>query len=420
VGPVRTPNAARGLALWRAATAVIFLLFGTALGTWTARVPAIKHGLGLDDRQLSIALLGLAAGAITGMQLAGRFVDRFGARAVLVPAALLEGVLLVPTAYVRGVAGLAAALFVFGVGHGCLNISMNAEALAVQRAAGRPIISSFHAVYSIGGFLGAAVGGFFASADVGPRVTFLCVGAGVLLVAAVFLRTMRRWPAEAPPRVTEASPAGPMHGIFALGLLAFCALVGEGAAADWSAVHLRDNLHAGPGLAAAGYAAFSVAMTVGRLVGDRLAARFGSVRLVQVSALLAAAGLGAGLLIGRPWSAVAGWACFGAGLSCIAPQIFSAAGNRNPAQAGRALARVVGLGYAGFLAGPALIGLASGVVGLPVALGVPVLLATAVAASAVILRAPERVGPDRPGLAGPSGAEPPEAAGVAPRRDPPP
>ncbi|AGL18960.1 MFS transporter [Actinoplanes sp. N902-109] len=380
-----------GLLRWRVATSVIFLLFGAALGAWTARVPAIKHDLGLSDRQLSLALLGLAAGAITGMQLAGRFVDRFGARAVLAPAALAEGVLLVPTAYVPGVVGLFLALFVFGVGHGCLNIAMNAEALRVQQAWARPVISSFHAVYSIGGFAGAAVGGLFASAGVGARVTFLCVGAGVLLVAAVAARVVALSPAPAAAHPEEAA-AGPLRGVLTLGALAFCVLVGEGAAADWSAVYLRDNLHAGAGTAALGYAAFAGAMTAGRLVGDRFVARWGAVAVVRASGLLATTGLGGALLIGEPWAAAAGWACFGAGLSGIAPQIFSVAGARNPAQQGRALARVVGMGYAGFLAGPVLIGLASGPVGLPAALGIPVALAAVVALSAGVLRVGSRSG----------------------------
>ncbi|WP_067499508.1 MFS transporter [Actinoplanes sp. TFC3] len=375
---------------WRVATSVIFLLFGAVLGAWTARVPAVKHDLGLSDRALSIALLGLAAGAITGMQLSGRLVDRFGARAVLLPAALAEGVLLVPTAYVPGMLALALALFVFGVGHGMLNIAMNAEALVVQRAWGRPIISSFHAVYSIGGLLGAAIGGLFASAAVSARVTFLCVGATVVLVAAVALHTIHSAPSQPALEVTE-TPAGPLRGVVALGLLAFCVLVGEGAAADWSAVYLRDNLHAGAGTAAVGYAAFAGAMTAGRLVGDRFVARWGAVRVVQASGLLATVGLGGALLVGEPWAAAIGWGCFGLGLSCIAPQVFSVAGDRNPGQEGRALARVVGLGYAGFLAGPLLIGLASGPVGLPGALAVPVLLAAAVAGSARILRTPARV-----------------------------
>ncbi|HWB38133.1 MAG TPA: MFS transporter, partial [Rugosimonospora sp.] len=179
-----------------------------------------------------------------------------------------------------------------------------------------------------------------------------------------------------------------LQGVLFLGVLAFCALVGEGAAADWSAVYLRDNLTSSAGFAAAGYAAFAGAMTLGRIFGDRLGTRLGPVLLVRASGILAAAGLGVALLVGRPWAGVVGFACLGAGMSCIAPQVFSAAGARNPTRAGRALARVVTMGYAGFLAGPVLIGGAATLVGLPRALAVPVLLAGFVALTATALRAP--------------------------------
>jgi predicted MFS family arabinose efflux permease len=372
----------------RIGTATLFLLFGAALGAWTARVPAIKHAIGASDGRLSLALLALAAGAITGMQLAGRLVDRFGGPKVFVPTALAEGVLLVPTAYAGRLWSLALALFVFGVSHGALNIAMNANAVLVQRAYGRPIMSSFHAVYSIGGLLGAAVGGLFARADLGPRPTFLAVGAVVLALAVwadlwAPLRTQA--PAETEP-VVAAEPDGRLRGVYLLGVLAFCALVGEGVAADWSAVYLKDNLATSAGFAAAGYAAFAGAMTLGRVFGDRLTTRLGSVWLVRASGLLAAVGLGAALLAGQAWAGVVGFACLGAGMSCIAPQVFTAAGDRNPQRAGRALARVVSMGYAGFLAGPVLIGGAATLVGLPVALGIPVVLALFVAASAVALR----------------------------------
>ncbi len=371
----------------RLGTALLFLLFGFALGAWTARVPAVKHAVGAGDGRLSLALLALAAGAITGMQLAGRLVDRYGAARVFIPTALAEGLLLIPTGYAGRVTTLAAALFAFGVGHGALNIAMNANAVRVQRAYRRPVMSSFHAVYSVGGLLGAAVGGLFAHAGVGPRGTFLAVGAAVLALAGAAVR----WaplPASAagPDAAAPAAPGARLVGVYALGLLVFCALVGEGAAADWSAVYLRDDLGAAAGFAAAGYAAFAGAMTLGRVAGDRLTTLLGPVRLVRGCGLLAAAGLGVALLVGRQWAAVVGFACLGAGASCIAPQANTAAGARNPASPGRALARVVSMGYAGFLAGPVLIGGIAALVGLPVALGIPALLALLVAAGAVALR----------------------------------
>jgi fucose permease len=372
----------------RVATSLLFLLFGTALGTWTSRIPAVKTRLGLSDGGLSIALLAFALGAIVGMVVLGRLVDRFSSTSVMVPMAVAEGVLLVPAAYVPSLVTLAVALFVFGAVHGTLNIAMNANAIEVQRAWGRPIMSSFHAVYSIGGFLGAAVGGTFARADVGAGVTFLAVG-GLVVVLAVWAGL---WAlpvgSSAPSPTVVAAPPARRYDLVFLGVLAMCALVGEGTAADWSAVYTHENLHATAAFAAAPFAAFSIMMTVGRLLGDRLAVALGPVLLVRCCGVLASVGMTVALLIGQPIASVIGFGCLGAGMSCIAPQVYSAAGNRDPARAGRALSQVVSLGYAGFVVGPILIGGASTVVGLPKALGIPALLVLFVAAAAGALRPP--------------------------------
>ncbi|MFI6600986.1 MFS transporter [Nonomuraea sp. NPDC050536] len=369
----------------RVAVYLLFLLAGMAIGTWTARIPAIKHSLGLSDGGLSLALLAIALGAIAGMQVVGRLVDRYGSHRVMLPAALLQGVVLVAPACAVNLGTLAVALFCFGLVHGVLDVSMNANAVEVEIASGRPIMSSFHAVFSLGGFAGAGLGGVFASADFSPFITFLSVGGVIVALAA--------WAGRWAYRSSGGSASAPADGgsrlrlgVLFLGVLAFCSLVGEGAAADWSSVYVRDSLGASPGFAAVAYAAFSIMMTAGRLAGDRLAARFGPVLLVRGCGLLAAAGLGLGLLVGQPWAGVVGFGCFGAGLSCIIPQIFSAAGHRDPAYAGRALARVAGIGYLGFLSGPVLIGAAAELTGLPRALAIPVLLATFVALAAPALR----------------------------------
>jgi predicted MFS family arabinose efflux permease len=405
----------RVLVRGRVATSLLFLLFGVALGTWTARIPAVKDRLHLSDGQLSLALLAFAAGAIIGMALLGRAVDRVGSTAVMVPAAAGECVLLVPPAFMPGLPALAAALLAFGMVHGTLNVAMNASAVEVQRAWKRPIMSSFHAVYSIGGLIGAATGGLFARAGVSAGLTFIWVGA-VLVLLAVWAAWWAPPPGLAPAGGTgpaggsapaggsgpaggsapaggsgPAAPGRPLpsrsYALLLLGVLALCALVGEGAAADWSAVYLHDTLGSTAGFAASGYAAFSVMMAAGRLAGDRLTVRYGPVNLVRASGVLAGLGLGAALLIATPLAGVLGFGCLGGGLSFIAPQVYSAAGNRDPARAGRSLSTVVSIGYAGFVAGPVLIGSVSTAVGLRAALGIPAALALAVAAGAPILRA---------------------------------
>ena len=396
-GP-KPPAQPRAVVRARVATALLFLLFGIALGTWTSRIPAVQARLGLDDGRLSIALLCFAAGAICGMAVLGRFVDRYGSAAVMIPAAVGEGLLLIPPGFATDLLLLCLALFVFGCVHGTLNIAMNADAIQVQKVWGRQIMSSFHAVYSIGGFIGSAVGGLFARGDLSAGTTFGCVGLFVVVLAG-----WSRWwalpsalrPAEEPRAASppEAGRAGrwrarfPLELLF-LGLLALCALVGEGTAADWSAVYLHDNLKAAAGTAALAFSAFSVMMTIGRLLADRLARSFGPVPLVRCSGVMASAGMLAALAVGRPWAGVLGFACLGAGMACIAPQVYSAAGNRDPAQAGAALSLVVSIGYVGFVIGPLVIGGVSTAVGLPTALSIPALLVLFVAIAAPALRPP--------------------------------
>ncbi|SEH01509.1 Predicted arabinose efflux permease, MFS family [Nonomuraea solani] len=372
----------------RVAVCLLFFLTGAAVGTWTARIPAVKERLELGEGELSLALLAIALGAMAGMTAVGRLVDRYGSSRVMIPAALAQGVVLVPPAYAGNLGVLAGTLLVFGVVHGVLDVSMNANAVEVERGCGRPIMSSFHAVFSVGGFAGATAGGLFAHAGLGPAVTFWAVGAVIAVLAVQAARwALRSVPAAA---ADTGGRGGRPQGIVFLGVLAFCCLVGEGAAADWSSVYLREDLGSSPGFAAAGYAAFSIMMTAGRLAGDRLAARFGPVTLVRWCGLLAAAGLGTAVLVGHPVAGVIGFGCFGAGLSCIVPQVFSAAGHRDPAYAGWALARVASIGYLGFLSGPVFIGGLAELTGLPRALAVPALLAAFVALAATALRTREK------------------------------
>jgi predicted MFS family arabinose efflux permease len=382
----------------RVAVSAVFLLYGVILGSWTSRIPAVKQGLGLSDGRLSFALLAFAAGSIVGMQAVGRLVDRYGAARLMAPVALVDGAILTAPAFAPNLPLLVLALFGFGAVHGTLNVAMNANAVEVQVAWQRPIMSSFHAVYSIGGFIGSAAGGLLARVGLGAAATFGCVTA----LVAVGITATARWsytpapfaratpsariPADTAPRDAHPFRTFITSPLMLLGALSFCCLVGEGAAADWSAVYLHDNLGASVSFAALAYSAFAVMMTAGRLIGDRLTARFGPVRLVRACGVLASVGLGIGLLINAPAAGVFGFACLGAGLSCIVPQVFSTAGGRDPDRAGQAIARVASLGFLGFIVGPIVIGGAAEIVGLPTALGIPVVLVLAVAVAAPALR----------------------------------
>src|SRR5918999_583013 len=267
-----------------------------------------------------------------------------------------------------------------GAAAGALDIAMNAHGVEVERRYARPILSSFHAGWSFGGLVGAGVGALAAWAGVGllPHFTGVAVVVGVsTLPAPPALLPAGAARREPPPRL-----ARPPRQLLALAALAFCGLFAEGAAADWSAVYLAGPLDAGAGLAALGFAAFSVAMAGFRLLGDGLTTRWGPVALMRRGGLLAGAGLAAALVIGHPAAALVGFACMGAGLAAVVPVSFRAARSLAGVPAGAGIAALTTVGYTAFLVGPPVIGFAAEVAGLPLALGIVVVLLGMLAALA--------------------------------------
>jgi MFS family permease len=367
------------------AVSVAFLVNGAALANWVARVPAVKAALGTSDGPLGLALLGLGVGAAAALLAAGRVVARFGSR----PVTRAAGVALCAALLGPGLAGnlpmLALSLALFGAASGLMDVAMNAHGALVERWYGRPIMASLHGLWSVGGLVGAVTGGLAARAGWTPARHFAvaAVCLGVLLVAG----TRRLLPAS-----MDAAPAGPDPAprrrgsgmawsppLLLLGVVGFSSFFGEGSAHDWSAIYMHDVLGTSPAMAAAAFAAFSLAMAVVRFAGDRLSARFGPVRLVRASGLVAAVGFGLGLLAHQPLAGVVGFALLGAGLACVVPVTFSAAGHLGGDLAGVAISRVAAISYLATFAGPPIIGLVADVVGLTVALAIPVALAGVVA-----------------------------------------
>ncbi|MBB2914404.1 MFS family permease [Streptosporangium becharense] len=384
-----TPNPANA----RRAVSYFFILLGTTSGAWAARIPAVKHTLHLTDGQLTYGLLAIAAGLVAGMRFAGPLTDRLGSARLLPPAAIATALAIIPPGYAPTLPTLIATLFLFGLINASLDVSMNAHGLEVERAYGRPIMSSFHAMFSIGGLLGAGIGGLFAWLDLSAGTTLAAVGIPLALISLHAGRHLLP-PTPRPQHHNTTPPRrAPWNGwITLMGVVAFAGLVGEGAANDWTAVYLFEDLGTSQSVAATGFAVFSTAMTIGRFAGDRLAQRLGPVRLVRYSGIIAAFGLGIALLVARVPVAIAGFALFGLGLATIVPQVFSAAGNHDPDRAGQSIAQVATVGYAGLVAGPAIIGGAAELVGLPTALAIPALLAAFMAATAGALRPPARPG----------------------------
>jgi len=364
-----------------------FFVLGAATATWAARLPAIKQSLHLSDGRLGLALFAVPAGSVLTLALSGRIADRFGAVRVLRIAGVLVPAALIPIGLAGGLVALMVTLAVYGALAGLLDVSMNACGARLELGYDRPIMSSLHAGYSIAGLAGAGIGGISAWLGFGPLPTFVVAAvalAGLGLLAAPRVAIPAAVPARGddPPK----PPRNPSAVIWVLGLLALCGQVGEGSAGDWSAVYLHANLHTSASVAAVALGAFSVTMAAGRVAGDRLAARFGPVRLVRASGLVAGLGLAAGLLIGTPAAAVAGFALLGLGLAGIFPQIVTAAARLAPEQAGRNIGRIAAVAYSGLLSGPVAIGAIASGVGLRAALGAPAALAVLVAAAAGVMR----------------------------------
>lgn len=364
----------------RARVAVIgaFAVNGFLLASWVVSIPQVEDRTGLTHASLGSILLLLGLGSFVSMQVGGWAVDRVGSRAVTVTGVAVLAVAVTLPALATSAAGLAVAVLAIGLGNGALDVAMNSHAVQVERAHGRPLMSSFHACWSIGGAIGAGAGALVHSQDVdlGPYL----VGSAVVgaVVAALVLPGLLPPRAAAPETGTGAAPdpvvrRPAIRRIVGLALLAFVLMMAEGVAADWSALHARDHLGAGSAAALA-YAAFAVAMTAGRLVADRVTARVGPVAVVRWGALVAGVGMLVAITAPVLPLTLVGWALFGLGLSGTVPQIFSAAGAMSEAGGGVIMSRIVGAGYLGLLAGPALIGWLAAGTSLGVALVLPAVL----------------------------------------------
>lgn len=332
----------------------MFFLTGAGTANWAVRIPAVQSALGLSDGRLGLALLGVSAGAILAMPVAGHLVAKHGSRPVTGIASLCFAFTLALPARAPTFAILLAALLALGLANGVLDVAMNAQAAAVQQRYAVPIMGRVHALYSCGGLVGAVMGGRVAAAGILPASHLAAVGLAIAAVTGVVFPGML-------PAHTDAVPNRPksaqkLRVLLPLGILAFCVLFGEGTMMNWSAVYLRNVIGTGPGMAAAGFAAFSLMMTLGRAVGDTLTMRLGAVRLTQLGGALAVVGAATALAFSHPLPVVLGFGAVGAGLSIIFPIVLGAAARTPGLVPGASIAMVSMCGYSGLLAGPPLIG----------------------------------------------------------------
>jgi MFS family permease len=379
----------------RVAVTAVFVAHGLLFASWTAHIPHVMRHLGLSDGTLGIALLGAPVGSVVAMLLASYLIPKLGSRLV-VQVALVGYCATGPLVGLTGsLAALFGALFIWGAFQGTLDVAMNTQAIAVERAGRRVLMSGLHGSWSIGSFAGAGIGALAVGAGLGLTPQLLVLGTIALLGAG--LLTARMLPdaighPDADERPETGTPAAPSvsrwsGGMILLAAIAFAGMLCEGASADWSSVYLSGPLHATGAVPGLGYAAFALAMVVVRLSGNRLLGRFGPARLLPVLAAVATAGFAAGLAIGRPAAAIAGFVFLGIGLASVIPAVFSAAGRIAGLHPGTAVATVSACGWTGFVCGPPLIGHIASLTSLPLALGLLPFLTAFVAVGTLLSRA---------------------------------
>ncbi|MFC8953106.1 MFS transporter [Streptomyces sp. NPDC057101] len=377
-------TATRSLSRLRVALTLFFALDGFLFAGWVVRIPAVKQQTGASAGDLGLALLGVSAGAVITMTLTGRLCRRYGSHAVTAATAVLLSLSVALPALTRSPLALGLVLLVFGAAYGGINVAMNSAAVDLVTALRRPVMPSFHAAFSLGGMIGAGLGGLLAG-GLSPTAHLLgLTGVGLVLTAAagpVLLRHPSPTPPEslAPAARTPGSPSrsGTRRVVLVFGVIALCTAYGEGALADWGALHLEQDLGAHPGVAAAGYSVFALTMTVGRLTGTALLERLGQTRTLVAGGATAAAGMLLGALAPTVWATLLGFAVTGLGLANIFPVAVARAG----AVAGPGgVATASTLGYGGMLLGPPSIGFLADWFSLPLALTTVAVLAAGAAA----------------------------------------
>jgi MFS family permease len=351
----------------RLAVAAIFCLNGVALANWIARIPDVKQQLRLNEQQLGLVLLCAAVGALVAQPTVGWLIGRVGSRRMTIIMVVAFCLSIVLPGLATDMLSLMAVLFVVGACNGGLDVAMNAQAALVEQRYARPIMSSFHGLWSIGGLVGAALGGLIAARGVAVAGHLLGVAIVVTLVAVV----ATRWLVVDAGAHGDAGPsfALPPPELLLLGFIAFGVLFCEGAIGDWSGVYLRESLNSPPATAASGFALFSLAMAAGRLAGDQLALRLGPAWVVRAGGVLVALGIGLAIASDVALIAIVGFGLIGAGLACSFPLLLSAAARTPGVAASTAIAAIATAGYTGFLVGPPLIGTVAGALTLRVALG---------------------------------------------------
>ncbi|MBD2717030.1 MFS transporter [Microvirga sp. STR05] len=367
--------------IYRAAVGVLFFLMGLTFATWASRIPTIQQQLGISEARLGLLLLAAPVGSLASLPVAGWLVARLGSRRVVLGGIVGYALGLVALGLATSVVPLVAGLVLFGFVSNLSNIAVNTQAVGVEMLHRKSIMASFHGLWSLAGFAGAALGTLMIGNGVPPLAHFILVGA--VVVAGVVLSSTSIRPRDAGTGSADAPLfVLPDKSLLLLGVLAFCSMICEGAMFDWSGVYFRKVVHAEKAWIGAGYTAFMCTMAGGRFIADWFAHRFGLRRTLEISGLLTAAGLLLAVALPALPTAILGFLLVGFGVSSVVPLVYGAAGRSTQMPPSLALAAVSTVGFLGFLFGPPLIGIVAGFTSLRVSFSIIAMLGLCIAALA--------------------------------------
>jgi MFS family permease len=371
----------------RIAVTVAFIINGSVLGSFYARIADIKSQLQITNSALGVALLCVAVGVLIGLGFSGRQSAKRGSAPVVVASTYAIGLSVLIVGATNSFIWLCFAFVVFGACLSTQDVAMNSHAIVLEHEADKRYMSTFHAMFSIGTLSGGILGGVFSQNQVSFFSQSLFVA--ILIVISNFFVRNSFLPASSDqhPLTKKKKIQRPRIFLF-VGLLGLCAALSEGSAGDWGAVLARDTFNASPFISTLPYISFSAAMVIGRLMGDRLAVRFGPMKLIIGGGLIAGIGLASGLIVGGTGGVIFGWLAIGIGFSTVIPMLFSQAGEIAKSRPeldfapSEAVATVSGIAYFGFLVGPPLLGFLGDLIGLRWAMMVPAILAIAMVLAA--------------------------------------
>ncbi|PWT70829.1 MAG: MFS transporter [Bacteroidetes bacterium] len=363
--------------VYRIAVSSFFFLAGLCFSSWASRIPDVQAKLHLNNASLGAVLLSLPTGLLISLPFAGWLVAKFGSRLVVIGASFLYALTLPLLGLANNTPELVACLFIFGMGGNMLNISVNTQAVGTEAIYQRSIMASYHGLWSLAGFSGAAIGTLAVKAGILPWQHFFVIC--ILALAMIFVAYRYLLTEDVNKQEERPIFVKPDRSLINLGLIAFCCMICEGAMFDWSGVYFRKVVQPENGLVTLGFTAFMSTMATGRFVGDWVATRFGKKKTLQISGILTAGGLLIAVLFPYFVTAVTGFLFVGAGVSSVVPLIYSSAGKSKILSPGVAIAAVSTIGYLGFLFGPPFIGFIAQASSLRISLGLVAVLGSIIA-----------------------------------------